>query len=442
MPRNRRSHQKRSQKTPKERRNTQNEQSNTPNEDSDTQNEQSEIRHAQSEAQKQQAHKERIRALVNNFVFGTGEPVSTLKDSDPVPGFAEGRAYAKELEAALPGAGGKLPARDPRFVARTKGPEEETFDLWRQGRAGRLEVRPLGEEHADMSPGRGRRRTQRTESSDIAESFELDDDAPAERGRRRMHSDESSDIVEPLQWSDLDEDGPPERARTPEVRMDLSDDEFGGLIGDPFVNATPSPSATGNASTWSAGDIEATDTETAYRPQPSWESGRLKTTWSRPPSAVPTEATPTETASLSPPSRESRRLTTTLSRTPSAVPTKATTTKTAYRTRPSGEHRRGAATSSRTSRPRMQQYSEAAASPPPAGTRHPLRSPPRKLPRKEMRTPTARRTNFAVDLSRPTPPLPREAFEDVALGSPPPEEVVGSDQVRGFAEKRNIKLPK
>ncbi|KAA8914044.1 hypothetical protein FN846DRAFT_902333 [Sphaerosporella brunnea] len=159
-------------------RNTQNEQSNTPTEDSNTQSE-------QSEAQKQQAHKERIRSLVHGFIFATLETISTLKDSDPVPGFAQGRAFAQELKRALRGGEGKPPPRDPQFVARTNVPEKETFDFGyvspppgigtrkaygvtqREGTTGGMELRPLVEEDADMSSERSRTRVQRGESLDI-----------------------------------------------------------------------------------------------------------------------------------------------------------------------------------------------------------------------------------------------------------------------------------
>ncbi|KAA8910301.1 hypothetical protein FN846DRAFT_1005920 [Sphaerosporella brunnea] len=346
----------RPQKAPHERGNSQDDQPNTRDAMSVTQYE-------QSEAQKQQADKERIRTLVNSFIFGTQEPISTLKDSNPVPGFVEGRAYAKELEAALPGAGGKLPARDPQLVAPTTAPAQQTFDLWvciappvtgpskaddatqREGSSGRLEVRALREKDAALSP-------------------------------------ESTDIVQPPPSSDLDEDGPAERARTPEVRMDLSGDGIAGFIGDPFVNSTPSRCAPGNGGT----------------------ASRIR-----------------------------------------SVPTKATRTDTAYRPRPSSESRRLSArtrlnAARRTSRPRIRHHSEGSATHPPAGTRTALHSPPRKLPRMEMRTPTARQNNLAADLSRPTPPVPDVIFEK-PQAAPPPAEAESIEKVLAFAGNHNIKLP-
>ncbi|KAA8896270.1 hypothetical protein FN846DRAFT_910844 [Sphaerosporella brunnea] len=167
MPRNRKSQKMRSQKTRKERRNsnTQNEQSDTPTTDTNTQNE-------QSEAQEQQAHKERVRAFVDSFIFGAWLPSSTLTDSEPVPAFEACRALGNEL------------GNDPELLTPTNDPRVEASDS--PGSTRTIQVRPLGEENAEMLS---------------------------------------------------------ERGGTLERPLDISDDEFGGgVIGDPSADVTPSRS--------------------------------------------------------------------------------------------------------------------------------------------------------------------------------------------------------
>ncbi|KAA8896271.1 hypothetical protein FN846DRAFT_893418 [Sphaerosporella brunnea] len=90
----------------------------------------------------------------------------------------------------------------------------------REGSAGIMELRPAVEEDAAMSPERGCCRMQRKESSDIADSFELDDDGPAKRGRRRVQRVASSSIAESFE---LDDDSPTARGGSRMQREESSD---------------------------------------------------------------------------------------------------------------------------------------------------------------------------------------------------------------------------
>ncbi|KAA8902029.1 hypothetical protein FN846DRAFT_891651 [Sphaerosporella brunnea] len=351
MPRNRKSQKKRSQKTRKD--NTQKDHANTPNEEPNTPTEDSNTQNEQSEAQKQHGHKERVRAFVDSVIFGTWPPISTLTDSNPysnpVSAFEAGRALGNELGNA------------PELVMLTKDPKVDTFDL-----------------SVCIAPGCGRPKQA--------------DGATQHEGNTATM--ESPDLMEPL-VSESDDSGPAQRALTAGAALDLADDGFRGVIGDPFAEVTP-----GSAGTWSGTrsvEGKATHTDTVYPPRPSWGSRRI--------AALPSH-------SDSDPSQAAGDV--------ASLPS----------------HTRADPTPS-TPKPRIRRDSEVAATPPPAVTRNALQSRPYRVPRMAMRTPTEGRSNFAADQ---TPPPPNVAVEK-PLASPPPAEVGTSDKPLVFPGRRYVRRP-
>ncbi|KAA8914046.1 hypothetical protein FN846DRAFT_886180 [Sphaerosporella brunnea] len=317
MPRNRKSLKKQSQKARKERRNTrqehgdtQNGHANTAYDESNTQTEDSIIQNEQSDAQ-QRAHKERIRALVDSFIFGTWPPRSTPKDCDPVTGSALGNERANE----------------PEIVTHTKHPKLDICDL-----------------KVCSAPGCGRLHQA---------------DAAMQRMEPLLSESDDASLVEPV--------------RTREAPLDLAEDGFGGVVGDPLAHLTQSSGATGNASTWAgtrsvSAKATHSDTDTVCPPRPSWESRGIAALPSHT-RAEPTPCTPTA---------------------------------------------------------RIERNSEVAATPQPAVTRNALHSPLSQLPAMAPLTPTERLNNFPDDT---TPPPPNIVF-DTRLASPPPSAFAGRRYVR------------